>query len=117
MTLTKREARRQRNAEDFKRATQQAVAEHPSHLKSLNKMGIPLAHVGKYAGNSLKDHLEDQMKIAVRSYKRKKEAGEPTNTARGIIRGLAIGILAYENSYSLGDPDAIKAIEKEFMNG
>lgn len=138
--VSQREARRARNKADYERATQARVSEFPSHLKSLGKMGIPLDEVGKYAGNTLQEHLEDQMKKAVRQHTKAtvdrskwgKDAGpyvplwedsdyrklhDRVTTSRGIIRGLAIAILAQENSYELGNMDAVKAIEKEFMNG
>lgn len=137
--VSQREARRVRNRADYERATQANVAQHPSHLKSLGKMGIPLDEVGKYAGNTLQEHLEDQMKRAVRQHKKAvkdrqdfadtnpyvplhedgdyRKLHDRVTTARGMIRGLAIAILARENSYELGNMDAVKAIEKEFMNG
>lgn len=115
--MNRRDARRERNRADYERATQARVAEHPSHMKSLAKLGISPTSVGSYAGNTLQEHLEDQMKKAVTTYRQHKVKGnvDKAQTARGIVRGLAIAILAYENSYSLGDPDAIKAIEKEFL--
>lgn len=138
--VSQREARRIRNRADYERATQANVAQHPSHLKSLAKLGTPLEAVGTYAGNTLQEHLEDQMKKAVRTYRKCQEVvkakaeelgpyvplwedsdyrkvAQREQTARGIIRGLATAILAYENSYNLGDMDAIKAIEKEFLRG
>ena len=135
--MNRRDARRERNRADYERATQQAVAAHPSLVKSLSKMGIPLSDMGKYAGNTLQEHLEDQMKRAVRQYTKAtkdrqdfadtnpyvplhedgdyRKLHDRVTTSRGIIRGLAIAILAQENSYSLGDMDAVKAIEKEFL--
>lgn len=131
---SQREARKQRNREDFLRATRQGLI-NAGHTKS-----DTLQRAGLNAGNSLHDHLEDQMKKAVRMYRKAQQgvrditnklgpyvplwedsdyrkAAQREQTARGMVRGLATALLAHENSYALGDIDALKAIEKEFLNG
>ena len=131
--MNQREARRQRNREDAQRIRQMQVLEHPSHVKSLNKMGIPLTDVGAYAGNTFREHLEDEIRKAMRVWRRLNDqaANAPQGTdlwgeqgieqkrkaARGVVRGLCKALLIYEDSYNKDDAAALKRLEKEFLDG
>lgn len=113
MALTKREARRIRNREDFVRATQQALT--PSHHKALSKLGI-VDQVGVNAGNTFREHLEDEIRKAVRVYHRTTDDEVKSKAARGVIRGLCKALLIYEDSYNKDDKNALARIEREFLN-
>ena len=127
-----REARRKRNRDDFVRATRQGLAD-AGHHKLVDT-------AGKYAGNTYREHLEDEIRKAVRVYKRIEAqalALDPVNNpqdppvdswgpqgvehkrkaARGVIRGLCKALLIYEDSYNKDDIHALKKIEKDFLNG
>jgi len=138
MAMSAREARRQRNREDFQRATQQAVLSNPDHHKALSKMGIT-DQIGTNAGKTYREHLEDEIRRAVRVTKRiEKEIADAQDNydtdpwsekgvevrrkaARGVLRGLCRALLIYENSYLLSEPldfsKALIRLEKEFLNG
>lgn len=132
--VSQREARRIRNREDFQRATQAAVHQHPSLVKSLDKTG-QLHDIGNYAGNTFREHLEDEIRKAVRVHARLvKECQELADSfqkgdawgeqgvehkrkaARGVIRGLCKALLIYEDSYNKDDKSKLAKIEKEFLN-
>lgn len=124
-----REARRARNREDFLRATRQGLhdAGHHKHAES--------GTAGVNAGNTYREHLEDEIRKAVRVYKRIEaqalSADPETNpvdswgpqgvehkrkAARGVIRGLCKALLIYEDSYNKDDKHMLAKIEKEFLN-
>lgn len=131
--MNQREARRQRNREDAQRIRQTAVENIPSQTKALNKMGISITDVGKYAGNTFREHLEDEIRKAVRVYRKLNDqvTSAPSGTdlwgeaglehkrkaARGVVRGLCKALLIYEDSYNKDDMNRLKQIEKEFLNG
>lgn len=99
---TKREARRTRDREDFVRATQQRV---PAAQRE---------HAGRYAGNTYREHLEDKMSSAVDGWKTEEDHDKKA-ILRGMIRGLAIALLLYEDSYSIDDKTKLLALERSFM--
>lgn len=106
MTIPKkREARRKRDREDFIRVTQQAV---PAKYR---------LNAGVNAGPTYREHLENKLKGAVDSYNRATSSGDDdkARTARGVIRGLAIALLVYEDSYSMNDKAKLLKIERSFM--
>lgn len=122
---SKRQARRERNREDFLRATQQTLQD--------NGHGKYVAIAGVNAGLTFREHLEDEIRKAVRVYHRlSKEAlnleqTDPKNSwgpegvehkrkaARGVIRGLCKALLIYEDSYNKDDKARLLQIEKEFL--
>jgi hypothetical protein len=107
MTIpTKREARRKRDKEDFIRATRAAV---PAKLRE---------EAGRYAGPTYREHLENKLESSVKALNLALARGDDdkARTARGIIRGLAIALLLYEDSYSIDDKAKLLKIEKEFMS-
>lgn len=101
---SRREARRARDREDFVRATQARV---PAKLR---------ADAGKYAGPTHRERLEDELATMVAKYKAAQARGDDdkARTARGIIRGLAMALALYENSYDYTTQQIVK-IEKGFM--
>lgn len=126
-----REARRERNRQDFQRATRQGLREAGHH--KLVEQG------GTNAGNTFQEHLEDEIRKAVRVYKRIEAqalANDPVNNptdppvdswgpqgiehkrkaARGVIRGLCKALLIYEDSYNKDDIHRLKQMEKEFLD-
>lgn len=133
MALSARQARRERNREDFLRATTQAVQ------SSGNKMPHGTSAPGTNAGNTYREHIEDEIRKAVRVYHRLEAqalAIDPVNNpqdppvdswgpqgvehkrkaARGVIRGLCKALLIYEDSYNKDDKHALAKIEKEFLS-
>lgn len=124
---SQRQARRERNREDFIRATTQA-------LSTSSKIPLGSTPPGATAGNTFQEHLEDEIRKAVRVYHRlTKEAldletTDPKNSwgpegvehkrkaTRGMIRGLCKALLIYEDSYHMNDKARLLKIEKEFLN-
>lgn len=106
MTSTKREARRARDKEDFLRATRAAV---PAKLRE---------EAGRHAGPTYREHLENKLESSVRAFNLAFARGDDdkARTARGIIRGLAMALLIYEDSYSMNDKAKLLKLEKEFMS-
>lgn len=127
-----RTARRERNREDFLRATRQGLRE-AGHHKLVGQAGVN-------AGKTFEEHLEDEIEKAVRVYKRIEEKAariDPVNNpqdppvdswgpegmehkrkaARGVIRGLCKALLIYRDSYNKDDKHMLAQIEKEFLNG
>lgn len=100
--MNRREAKRKQQREDFERATQQALLEH-GHGK-LAPDG------GKYAGKTIRQHVEDIALDAAEDYVRDK-----TPTKRGILRGAALCYLAHVDSYSLDDPAKLKQVETRLV--
>jgi hypothetical protein len=88
---------------------------------------------GENAGNTYREHLEDEIRKAVRVYHRlSKEAldietTDPKNSwgpegiehkrkaTRGMIRGLVKALLIYEDSYNMNDKNLLLRMEKEFL--
>jgi len=101
----RRQARRKRDREDFIRATQARV---PAKLRE---------DAGKYAGPTYREHLENELAAMVERYNGAKARGDDdkARTARGIIRGLAMALSLYENSYDYTTQQIVK-IEKGFMS-
>jgi hypothetical protein len=126
MTLSARQARRERNREDFIRATRQGLKDNGHTKESLT--------AGVNAGATYREHLEDEIRKCVRVFHRlTKEAldletTDPKNSwgpegvehkrkaARGVIRGLCKALLIYEDSYNKDDKHALAKIEKEFLS-
>jgi hypothetical protein len=110
---SQRQARRERNREDFQRATQEGLiaAGHKTDL---------VLQAGVNAGNTFREHLEDEIRKAVRIYHRiNNDTAIPpskVHSARGIIRGLCKALLIYEDSYNKDDKHKLARIEKEFMD-
>lgn len=98
----KREARRKRDQEDFLRVTTQSIKDHGIKLPAGTV-------IGNTHGPTYREHLEDRLAKAVESYR-----NDRTEVRRGIVRGLAIALALYENSYD-ASIERIKKIEKEFM--
>jgi hypothetical protein len=83
-------------------------------------------------GPTIMEHTEEKLRKAVRQFRKAEKAyvaaeqhGETldilqaqsrADKARGVVRGLAIAVLAHRNSYYLDDKSKLLAIEKEFMN-
>lgn len=125
-----REARRARNREDFLRATRQGLhdAGHHKHAES--------GTAGVNAGNTYREHLEEEIRKAVRVFKRIEQqalAVDPEDpnapsswgpqgvehkrkAARGVVRGLCKALLIYEDSYNKDDINRLKQIEREFLD-
>lgn len=106
--MNRREARRKRDREDFVRATTQAIAPY--------KIPLGSSSPGANAGNTYREHLEDELKKYVRKYDALQDAGQKdkAKTARGIIRGLAMAIALHENSYDY-TVERIKQVEDDFL--
>jgi hypothetical protein len=102
----RRQARRSRDKEDFLRATRAAV---PAKFR---------AEAGRHAGPTYREHLENKLESAVKAYNLNLARGDDdkARTARGMIRGLAIALLIYEDSYSMNDKAKLLKLEKEFMS-
>jgi hypothetical protein len=110
-TLTKREARAKRDREDFIRATTQAIA------NSGNKIPLGSSTPGANAGNTYREHLENELRKMVRKYDAMRDARvDPgrVRAQRGIIRGLAMALALYENSYDY-TVERIKQVEEDFL--
>lgn len=108
MTLpSKREARRERDREDFLRATRAKV---PAKLRE---------EAGRYAGPTYREHLENKLTAACAKYREivNDTAVPPSQvaTVRGMIRGLAMALLLYEDSYSIDDKAKLLKLERSFM--
>ena len=130
MAVSKREARRERNREDFLRATTAAIRQaDPKHAS------VYRGQIGINAGNTYREHLEDEIRKAVRVHKklvdecqRMADNFETGNSwgeqgvehkrkaARGVIRGLCKALLIYEDSYNKDDKLKLVRMEKEFLN-
>jgi len=104
----KREARRKRNREDFVRATTQRLEEVGQHKHAVS------GRVGANAGHTYREHLENKLASAVASYK---DETDKTSRAvkRGVVRGLAIALLIYEDSYNMNDKAKLLKLERSFM--
>lgn len=103
---SKREARRARDKEDFLRATRAKV---PAKLRE---------EAGRYAGPTYREHLENKLASACAKYKQSEVRGEgypQRDILRGMIRGLAMALLIYEDSYSMNDKAKLLEIERSFM--
>lgn len=99
---SRREARRARDKDDFIRATQAAVpAKHREEA-------------GRNAGPTYREHLENKLANAVSSWENETNDNS-RNIKRGVIRGLAIALLLYEDSYSMNDKAKLLKIERSFM--
>jgi len=109
-TPNKREARRKRDREDFIRATTQAVA------KAGIKMPVGTSITGATLGNNYREHLEDELRKMVRKHDAMLDANlkDKAKTVRGIIRGLAMALTLYEDSYNYS-VERIKQVEDEFL--
>lgn len=101
----KREARRKRDQEDFIRATTAKVKP--------TEYGTP----GQHAGYTYREHLENKLASTVEAYDLAvaRDDKDKARTARGIIRGLAIALLIYEDSYSMNDKTKLLKLERSFM--
>lgn len=99
---SRREARRTRDREDFIRATQARV---PAKLRE---------DAGKHAGPTYREHLENQLAATVVSWELEKDHDKKA-IKRGLIRGLAIALLLYEDSYSINDKAKLLKLERSFM--
>lgn len=98
----KRKARQKRDREDFLRATRQSV---PAKLR---------AEAGRYAGPTYKEHLEGKIVAAVESYNEETDQ-DKARIKRGIIRGLVLALLIYEDSYNMNDKAKLLKLERSFM--
>lgn len=98
----KREARQKRDREDFIRATRAAV---PAKFRE---------EAGRHAGPTYKEHLESKLVAACESYENEDDTNQK-RIKRGVIRGLAIALLLYEDSYSMNDKAKLLKIERSFM--
>ena len=83
-------------------------------------------------GPTILEHVESKLRKAVKQFRKAEnaliaaeqhgdsidilQAQTRADKARGVVRGLAIGVLANRNSYYLDDKSKLLAIEKEFMN-
>lgn len=99
----KREARRKRDREDFVRATQARV---PAKLRE---------EAGRHAGFTYREHLENKLESACTRYRDLDPSDDRAKTLRGIIRGLAMALLLYEDSYSIDDKAKLIKLERSFM--
>lgn len=126
---SQRQARRERNREDFIRATTAAVN------ASGNKMPHGTSEPGSNAGNTFREHIEDEIRKAVRVHDRvvaeiaKANADNDQSAdlwsatglevkrkaSRGMIRGLVKALLIYEDSYNMHDKNRLIQMEKEFL--
>ena len=105
----KREARRKRDREDFVRATTQRLEEVGSKHATSGKVGLA-------AGNTYREHLEDKLEAACARYKKlDRPLSEKGRVLRGMIRGLAMALLIYEDSYNMNDKAKLLKIERSFM--
>lgn len=98
----KREARQKRDREDFLRVTRSSV---PAKFRE---------EAGRYAGKTYKEHLESKLVAAVESYETEDDS-DKARIKRGIIRGLAMALLIYEDSYNMNDKQKLLKIERSFM--
>lgn len=111
MTSAKREARRKRDREDFLRVTTQAVRNH--------KLPQGASSPGSTAGNTYREHLEDEIDRAVKQWKKARASDtDPlqVRAMRGVVRGLCRALLIYEDSYHMNDKDKLLKLEKGFLN-
>jgi len=120
-----RTARRERNREDFLRATRQGLREAGHHKL--------VGTAGDNAGKTIEEHLEDELAKACRVYNRLTEQAAKESKdvdqwgvegielkrgkARGLVRGLAKALLIYRDSYNIDNKHMLAQIEKEFLNG
>lgn len=78
---------------------------------------------GGYAGQSLIERMETELLEATIRYLELKNQGVPgwdneghsIPSARGKVRGLAIGVAVMRNTYTAGAAQVIKGIEREFV--
>lgn len=96
----KREARRKRDKEDFERVTQQSLA------------GRKFVGFHVPAGPTYREQLEDKLTAACEKYHHYEPEANPT--LRGVIRGLAMALALYEDSYNYST-ERVKKIERQFM--
>lgn len=122
--MNRRQARRERNREDFERATREGLRE-AGHTKLLGA-------AGKYAGPTIRESIEDEIRKAVRVHNRIEaqviDAPEDADlwsatglehkrkAARGVVRGLCKALLIVERPYDKDSKNALMQIEKEFLN-
>lgn len=106
--MNRREARRKRDREDFVRATTAAIAPY--------KIPLGSSSPGANAGNTYREHLEDELRKMVRKHDALLDAKlqDKAKTARGIIRGLAMALALYEDSYNYSVAN-IKRVEEDFL--
>lgn len=106
----KREARRKRDHEDFVRATTQRLEAVGQHKHAVS------GRVGANAGPTYREHLENELEKMVAKYTAAQARGDDdkARTARGIIRGLAMALSLYENSYDYTTQRIVKT-EKGFL--
>lgn len=104
MTLTKREARAQRNREDAIRITQQAVPKEFKH------------QVGDNWGPTFQEKLEADIRKHVALMREQRDSGkiDVAKQTRAIIRGLAKALAMYERFYRNADT-TYKEVEAEFL--
>jgi len=104
----RREARRKRDREDFIRATTEAVSGY--------KLPHGISPPGACAGPTYREHLERRIEEMVKKYEAAEAAGlrDKARTARGIIRGLAMALTLYEDSYNYSTQNVLK-VEKDFL--
>jgi GTPase SAR1 family protein len=129
VSISQRQARRQRDREDFLRATTQAVrAADPKHASAYH------GRIGENAGNTYREHLEDEIRKSVRVYRRieaeLKTASDNHETdtwslkgiemkrkaARGYMRGLCYALLVYEDSSEKDNKALLVELEKTFLH-
>lgn len=105
MTMTQREARRQRNREDQIRIVQAAV---PSEHRD---------KVGQTWGPTFREKLEDSITKHVGIMRKQKAEGniEVAKQTRAQIRGLAKALAMYEQFHSLDSEVTFKTIEEEYL--
>lgn len=106
----RREARAKRDREDFIRATTQAIA------STGQKVPLGSSTPGANAGPTYREHLENELRKYVRKHDALLDANQKdkARTARGIIRGLAMALALYENSYDY-TVERIKQVEEDFL--
>jgi len=127
---SQRQARRIRDRQDFVRATTVAIQKvDPKHAAAYHN------RIGENAGNTYREHVEDEIRKAVRVYNRimaeiqkAQDAHEYVDlwgenglehkrkAARGYIRGLCKALLIYERSYDKDNKQILAALEREFLN-
>lgn len=128
--VSQRQARRERDREDFVRATTAAVQEaDPKHASAYR------GRIGENAGNTYREHLEDEIRKAVRIYLRIKHEVEQAaddktaaadlwspvglevkrKAARAYLRGLCKALLTYEDSYNKDDKEKLVRMENGFL--
>lgn len=106
----KREARRKRDREDFVRITTQRLEDVGQHKHATS------GKVGLAAGPTYREHLENKLEGACTRYRELDDPmSEKGRVLRGMIRGLAMALLIYEDSYNMNDKAKLLKIERSFM--